>query len=69
MFTTFQKIKSSGNDGLTVEFCIAFWPLIGTLLIDSLNYASEYGELSSSQKQAMVTLIEKKGKDKRLIKN
>ena len=66
---TFQKNKSPGNDGLTVEFYIAFWPLIGSLLVDSLNYAFEHGELSNSQKQAIITLIEKKGKDKRLIKN
>ena len=61
---TFQKNKSPGNDGLTVEFYIAFWPLIGTLLVDSLNYAFEYGELSNSQKQAIITLIEKKGRIK-----
>ena len=66
---SFQKNKPPGNDGLTAEFCIAFWPLIGALLVDSLNYAFEYGELSYSQKQAIITLIEKKGKDKRLIKN
>ena len=66
---SFQKNKSPGNDGLTVEFYIAFWPLIGALLVDSLNYAFEYRELSNSQKQAIITLIEKKGKDKRLIKN
>ena len=39
------------------------------MLVDSLNYAFEYGELSNSQKRAIITLIEKKGKDKRLIKN
>ena len=39
------------------------------MVIDSLNYALEYGELSNSQKQAINTLIEKKGKDKRLVKN
>ena len=60
MLKTFQQNKSPGNDGLTVEFYIAFWPLIGTLLVDSLNYAFEYGELSNSQKQAIITLIEKK---------
>ena len=27
------------------------------------------GELSTSQKQAVITLIEKKGRDKRLVKN
>ena len=30
---TSQKNKSPGNDSLTVEFYIAFWPLIGTLLL------------------------------------
>ena len=39
------------------------------LVVDSLNYAFEYGELSNSQKQAVITLIEKKEKDKRLVKN
>ena len=66
---TFLKNKSPGNDGLSVEFYLAFWPLFGNLVVDSLNYAFEYGELSNSQKQAVITLIEKKGKDKRLVKN
>ena len=66
---TFQKNKSPENDGLTAEFCLAFWPLLGKLIVDSLNYAFEYGELSNSQKQAVITLIEKKEKDKRLVKN
>ena len=66
---TFQKNKSPGNDGLTVEFYLAFWPVFGSLLVQSLNYAFEYGELSNSQKQAVITLVEKKGKDKRQIKN
>ena len=29
----------------------------------------KYGELSNSQKQAVITLVEKRGKDKRQIKN
>ena len=66
---TFQKNKTPGNDGLTVEFYLVFWPLLGKHLIDCYNYAHEHGELSNSQKQAVITLLEKKGKDKRLIKN
>ena len=38
-------------------------------MVDSLNYAFKFGELSNSQKQAIITLIKKKGKDKRMIKN
>ena len=53
---TFQKNKSPGNDGLTVEFYLTFWPVFGSLLVQSLNYAFEYGELSNSQKQAVITL-------------
>ena len=38
---TFQKNKSPGNDGLTVEFYLAFWPLFRSLLVESLNFAFE----------------------------
>ena len=34
------------------------------LLLKSLNYSHLVGELSTSQKQVVVTLIEKKGRDK-----
>ena len=37
--------------------------------MESLNYAFEYGELLNSQKQGVITLVEKKGKDKRQIKH
>ena len=57
---SFQKNKSPGNDGLTVEFYIAFWDVVGDLLVDSLNCSYDYGELSNSQKQAIITLLEKK---------
>jgi len=66
---TFPKNKTPGNDSLTIELHLAFWPLFGRLLLDSLNYAFEFGELSNSQKQTIITLIEKKGKDKRRIRN
>ena len=69
VLSTFENNKTPGNDGLTVEFYKFFWPEIGTLLVDSLNYAYSHGELSITQKQAIITLIEKKDKDRRLIKN
>ena len=42
---------------------------LGAFLVSTLNHSFEKGELSASQKQAIITLIEKKDKDKRLIKN
>ena len=61
--------KSPGNDGLTKEFFICFFGEVAPLLIQSLNYSFIVGELSASQKQAVITSVEKKGIDKRLVKN
>ena len=66
---SFQNNKSPGNDGLTVEFYTAFWESLGELLVDSFNCSYDRGELSNSQKQAIITLIDKKDKDKRKISN
>ena len=66
---TMSSCKSPGNDGLTKEFYVCLWEDLGSLLVDTLNYAFKYGELSTSLRQAVLTLIEKKGWDKRLIKN
>ena len=54
--------KTLGNDGITHEFYTAFFYLIKDLLMSSINYSWEVGELSTSQKQVVITLIEKKGR-------
>ena len=59
--------KSPGYDGLTVEFYRAFWSTVRNLVVDSLNFAFEYSELSNSQNEAIVTLIEKQNRDKRYL--
>ena len=38
-------------------------------MVDSLNCSYDYGEISNSQKEAFITLIEKKDKDKRHLSN
>ena len=47
----FSNGKAPGNDGLTAEFYKSFWDLLG--------------ELSNSQEQAIIRLIDKKDKDRR----
>ena len=64
-----QSNKTPGNDGLSKEFYLAFFDILCRNLLKCLNYAFEVGELSTSQRQVVITLIEKKGKDKRYIKN
>ena len=61
--------KTPGNDGLSKEFYVCFFGELGMLLLKSLNYSHLEGELSTSQKQAVVVLLEKKSRDKRLVKN
>ena len=54
--------KTPGNDGLTKEFYVCLVEKLGSLLLKSLIYSHAVGELSTSQKQAVITLIEKKRK-------
>ena len=61
--------KSPGNDGFSKEFYVCFFQEIHSYLLDALNLSFIHGQLSISQCQAMITLIEKKGKDKRFLKN
>ena len=59
--------KSPGSDGLTREFFIVFWNDISELLFNSLHEGKDKGSLSTSQRQAVIKLLDK-GKDKRFIK-
>ena len=69
ILNTFQAGKTPGNDGIPVEFYRAFWPLLGKFMVDSFNVAYVKKEMSHSQKQAIITLIEKKGKDRNYLEN
>ena len=64
-----ENNKSPGNDGLTKEFYDTFWTETKGPLLDSIHHAQVTKQLSISQKQAIIKLIEKKDKDKRYIKN
>ena len=58
--------KSLENDGSSKEFYVCFFQEIHSYLLD-LSFT--HGQLSNSHRQAMITLIEKKSKDKRFLKN
>ena len=59
---SFQSNKTPGNDGIPIEFYKLFWPLISDPFLKCVNESFEKGEMSCSQKQAVITLIEKKRK-------
>ena len=64
-----KNYKSPGNGGITKEFYEFVWDDIKNSLSGSIKKSFISGELSNSQKQAVIKLIEKKDRDKRLIKN
>ena len=53
--------KSPGIDGLTAEFYLAFWAVIGDDLVKVLNYDFQNSQLSVSQRRSLLSLIFKKG--------
>ena len=63
------KNKSPGNDGLTQEFYNHFWETISHTLYASYVESIKRGKLSTSQRQNIISLLEKAGKDKTYIKN
>ena len=60
--------KSPGTDGLTAEFYLTFWSGISKFLIDVVNESFKAGYMGTSQREAVLTLIYKKG-DRNKIKN
>ena len=65
----FQNNKSPGNDGIPIEFYKVCWDLISDSFRKCVKESYKYGEMSSSQKKAVITLIEKQGKDRTLVEN
>ena len=60
---------SPGNDGLTKELYETFWDELKDSFINSIKLAYQKKALSTSQRQAVIKLIEKKDRDKTLLKN
>ena len=61
--------ETLGKDGLTKESNETFGDELREIFLDSVREAKEIGLLSTSQRQTIIKLIEKKDRDKRFIKN
>ena len=59
-----ENNKTPGNDGLSKEFYEVFWNYVKTSLLASINDAFIKDKLSTSKKQAVIKLIEKKDRQK-----
>jgi hypothetical protein len=69
MMKAIAPFKAPGDDGIPSRAYKVFWNEWKLPLMESFNEAIEKGELSASQKRSIITLIEKKGKDKTKIEN
>ena len=52
--------RTPGSDGLPAEFYQTFWEFMGDDITDALNAVHIHGELSESQRLALITLLFKK---------
>ena len=52
-----------------IEFFKTFWNFLGEPLVECFNTSFVKGEMSPSQRQAVITLIEKKDQDQRDLQN
>ena len=66
---TFQKNKSPGLDGLTAELYITFWDELKSKLIKVYEDSFTRGILPETMRVGVVTLLEKKGKDRNELAN
>ena len=53
---SFQNNKSPGSDGIPIEFYKTCWNLISDSLLECTMESFKYGEMSCSQRKAVITL-------------
>ena len=68
MLRAFQNNKVPRNDGIPVEFYKKFWTLLSEPFVKCANGCFENMEMSNAQKQAVISLIEKKEKSTHSLK-
>ena len=56
--------KSPGVDGFTVEFYDFFWKDLSYYLVRSINFSYSIGEMSVTQRSALITTLPKPNKRK-----
>ena len=61
--------KTPGNDGIPAEFYKTFWNSVGVFMTEVFNHSFVLEQMSNSQQQAVITLIDKKGKDRMFWEN
>ncbi len=61
--------SAPGPDGIPYEVYKNLWHISGPLILEAWDFSNKIGETSNSQKESIITLLEKKGKDKSVLEN
>ena len=66
--TTAQN-KSPGTSGFQINLYIVFWLKLKHFLLDAFNFAFKSGRLSTQQREGIISLIPKKDRDLKFVRN
>ena len=69
LLTQWEATKAPGMMECQKNFMCAFFKKFTLTFLMHLTFSFTHGQLSNSQSQAMITLIEEKGKDKGFLKS
>lgn len=61
--------KLPGSDGITREFYLKFWHILGDPFFESMSYSIANGTLSNEQRSGIISLIPKRGGDRLQLGN
>jgi len=61
--------SAPGFDGISYDTYKALWDVVGPYVLSAWTYSIQIKETSPSQKLSIISLLEKKGKDKTKIEN
>jgi hypothetical protein len=64
-----SKGTTPGPDGIGNQIYKIIWDLVGKYILDAWNFSIEIGTMAPSQKESVICLLDKKGKDRRLLNN
>jgi len=66
LFLTLNTCSESapGPDGISYDVYKSTWEVSGRIILDAWNHSVKIGQTSTTQREAVITLLEKKGKDK-----
>ena len=56
----FENGKTPRNDGIAIEFYKKLWDVLADQLVDVFNFSFQLEEMTTSQRQAIITIIDKK---------